>query len=109
MIRKRVKNSAAAVEEFHNAKRDDLKSREEAQITVLEAYIDESDSMGEDDITRAIQGVISKMRSEEKTVHQGSVMKSLVGPGGVLEDQAVDRQVVARLVKGKLYLTSSLS
>ena len=109
IIRKRVKSSGAAVEEFQNAKRDDLKSREVAQIAVLEAYIGDSDSMGEDDITRAIQGVIGKMRSEDKNVNQGSVMKSIVGPGGILEEHTVDRQVVARLVKGELYLTNFLS
>lgn len=106
IIRKRVKSSEAAVEEFQNAKRDDLKDREIAQIAVLEAYISDSDTMGEDDITRAIQDVIGKMRSEEKTVNQGSVMKSIVGPGGTLEDQMVDKQVVAKLVKGELHSPS---
>ena len=106
IIRKRVKSSEAAVEEFQNAKRDDLKDREIAQIAVLEAYISDSDTMGEDDITRAIQDVIGKMRSEEKTINQGSVMKSIVGPGGTLEDQMVDKQVVAKLVKGELHSPS---
>lgn len=91
IIRKRVKSSEAAVEEFQSAKRDDLKDREVAQMAVLEAYIGDSGSMGEDEITMAVQDVIGRMRSEGKTVNQGSVMKSIVGPGGVLEDQAVDR------------------
>lgn len=102
IIRKRVKSSEAAVEEFQSAKRDDLKDREVAQIAVLEAYIDDSGSMSEDDITRAIQDVIGKLRSEGKTVTQGSIMKSIVGPGGTLENQPVDKQVVAKLVKGML-------
>lgn len=106
IIRKRVKNSEAAVEEFQSAKRDDLKDREVAQIAVLEAYIGDSDSMGEDDITKAIQDVIGRMRSEEKTVNQGSVMKSMLGTGGTLEDRTVDKQVVAKLVKGELYFPS---
>ena len=103
IIRKRVRSSEAAVEEFQNAKRDDLKSREVAQIAVLEAYIGESGSVGEDDITRAILDVVGRLISEEKTVNQGSVMKLLVGPGGTLEDQVVDRQAVARLVKGESF------
>ena len=100
IIRKRVKSSEAAVEEFQSAKRDDLKDREVAQIAVLDAYISNSDSMGEDDIKRAIQDAIFKMRLEEKIVNQGSVMKYTVGPGGTLEDRMVDKQVVAKLVKG---------
>lgn len=101
IIRKRVKSSEAAVEDFRNAKRDDLKDREAAQIAVLEAYIDERDSMGEQDIVGAIKDVVGKLRAAEKTVNQGSVMKSMVGPGGTLEDQIIDKQVVAKLVKGE--------
>lgn len=107
IIRKRVKRSEAAVEEFQTAKRDDLKDREVAQIAVLESYISDSDSMGDDEIKRAIQDVIYKMRSEEKIINQGSVMKSIVGPGGIFEDHMVDKLVVAKLVKGAL-LSSSL-
>ena len=106
ILRKRVKSSEAAVEEFQSARRDDLKEREVAQIAVLEAYIGDNDSMGEDDIIRAIQDVIGRLRSEEKTVNQGSVMKSMVGPGGTLENQTVDKQVVAKLVKGELHSPS---
>lgn len=101
IIRKRVKSSEAAVEEFQYAKRDDLKDREVAQIAVLKTYIGNSGSFGEDDIARAIQDVIGKMRSEGKTVNQGIVMKSIVGPGGKLEDQSVDNQLVAQMVKGE--------
>lgn len=101
IIRKRVKSSEAAVEEFQSANRDDLIDREVAQIAVLEAYIGDSDTMGEDDITRAIQDVIGRMRSEGRSVSQGSVMKSMVGPGGVLEDRPVEKQVVAKLVQGE--------
>ena len=101
IIRKRVKNSEAAVDEFQSAKREDLKDREVAQIAILEAYIGESNLMGEDEITKAIQDIIGRMKSEDKTVNQGSVMKSMVGPGGILEDQSVDKQAVARLVRSK--------
>ena len=107
IIRKRVKNSEAAVQEFQNANRDDLKDREVAQIAVLESYIGENGSMGEEDITRVIQDVIGTLRTEEKNVNQGSVMKALVGPGGSLESQAVDNQVVAKLVKGESCLLFS--
>ena len=101
ILRKRIKNSEAAVEEFQNANRDDLKGREVAQIAVLQSYIGETDSIGEDDIKRAILKVISGLLCEDKTVNQGNVMKSLVGPGGSLENTAVDRQLVANLVKGE--------
>ena len=105
IIQKRVKSSAAAVEEFQAANRDDLKDREVAQIAVLEAYVGDTEALREEDITKVIQDVIGRMRSEEKTVNQGSVMKSLVGPDGMLEDEVVDRATVARLVKGESFLS----
>lgn len=100
IIRRRMKSSEAAAEEFQNEKRDDLKAREVAQIAVLEDYVVASNSMGEGDITIAIQDVVGKMRTEEKEVNRGSVMKALIGPGGTLENQMVDKSEVSRLVAG---------
>lgn len=100
IIRKRVKSSKAAAEEFETAKREDLRAREFAQIAVLEDYVKDSNSMGEADITTAIQDVIGKMRTKEKEVNRGSIMKALVGPGGSLADQTVDKSEVSRLVGG---------
>lgn len=100
IIRKRIKSSEAAAEEFSNAKREDLRSREAAQVAMLQEYIQDSDSMGEEDITVAIQAVIGTMRTEKNEVNRGSIMKALVGPGGTLDGQIVDKSDVARLVGG---------
>lgn len=102
LIRKRVKSSEGAIAEFETAKRGDLKEKEAAQIAVLEEYIKSSDFMSEEQITETIQAVIGKMRSEDKKTDKGSVMKALVGLGGALEGQLVDRKDVARLVNGIL-------
>ncbi len=97
-----MKTSEAAADEFRTAKREDLRAREIAQIAVLEEYVKDSNSMGEADITTAIQDVIGRMRTEEKEVNRGSVMKALVGPGGSLADQMVDKSEVSRLVGGMI-------
>lgn len=102
IIRKRVKSSKAATDEFQTAKREDLRAREIAQIAMLEDYVKASESMGEADITTAIQDAIETMRTEEKEVNRGSVMKALVGPGGSLADQTVDKSEVSRLVGGMI-------
>lgn len=102
LIRKRVKTSESAVAEFQRAKREDLKDREVAQIVVLENYIKDSGSLKEEDITNAVQDALGKLRTEEKPVNRGSVMKALVGPGGSLEDQLVNSRDVAKLVDGML-------
>lgn len=98
IIRKRLKSSEAAAAEFEAADRQDLKDREVAQIAVLDEYVQDSNSLGEQAITAAIQDVIGKMRSEKKEVNRGTIMKALVGPGGSLEGQMVDKSDVAKLV-----------
>ena len=102
IIRKRIKSSEAAALEFQAAKRHDLEAQESAQLTVLNEYLQDSQSMGEDDITTAAQTVIGKMRAQNQDVNRGSVMKALVGPGGSLERQTVDKSEVARLIGGMI-------
>ena len=100
IIRKRVKSSESAATDFQAAKRDDLKAREVAQIAVLDEYIQDSNYMREEEVTTAIQEIVDRLKMENKEVNRGSVMKALVGPGGSLEGQTVDKSDVARLVGG---------
>ncbi len=100
IIRKRVKSSESAATDFQAAKRDDLNAREVAQIAVLDEYIQDSNYMREEEVTTAIQEIVDRMKMENKEVNRDSVMKALVGPGGSLEGQTVDKSDVARLVGG---------
>jgi uncharacterized protein YqeY len=101
MIRRRVKSSEAASEEFQNANREDLKAREATQIGVLQEYLP-SRSLSEEDLTTMIQDVIGRMRTEGKDVRLGSVIKALVAEGGDLDGQSVDMKDVSRLVNGMI-------
>ena len=101
ILRKRVKSSVAAAEEFSNAKREDLRSRELAQITVLQEYMP-SNTLKEEDLKTTIQDVIGVMRTESKHVSQGNVMKTLVAVGGPLDGQLVDKKDVAKIVQSML-------
>lgn len=96
-----MKNSESAAADFAQAKRNDLQQKEMKQIAVLEEYLP-ANQLNEKDVTSAIEDVIGKLRIEGKDVTQGTVMKTLVGPGGSLVDQNVDRKDVARLVSGLL-------
>ena len=100
IIRKRAQSSVAAAEEFSNAKREDLKSREIAQMTVLQEYMP-SNTLKED-LKTTIQDVIDVMRTESKHISQGSVMKVLVAVGGPLDGQLVDKRDVAKIVQEML-------
>ena len=102
LIRKRVKISEAAAAEFQSAEREDLRNREIAQISMLHEYIQDSDSISEEAITKAVQDVISNMKTRKKDVSRGIVMKALIGPGGSLEGQMVDNSEVARIVGGMM-------
>lgn len=101
IIRKRVKSSVGAAEEFSNAKREDLRSREIAQITVLQEYMP-TITLKEEELKTAIQNVFGAMRMEGKQISQGSVMKTLVAVGGPLDGQLIDNKEVAKIVKGML-------
>ena len=98
LIQKRIRSSQEAVTEFEAAKRVDLKEKEAAQIRVLENYMEDSNIMSEADVTKIIQDSIGKMKAKGKKADKGSVMKALVGPGGTLENQLVDKKDLARVV-----------
>ena len=98
LIQKKIRSSQEAITEFEAAKRADLKEKEIAQIRVLEGYIGDSNILSEADVTKTVQDVLGNMRTEGKRMDKGSVMKALVGPGGALENQLVDKKDVARFV-----------
>lgn len=102
IIRKKVKNSQGALATFEAAGRKDLQDKEASQIKVLEDYIKDIKVMSEEDMTQAVQDLIGEMRTSGAKTDKGSVMKALTGPGGALDGQVLDKQVLARLVDGML-------
>ncbi|MDI1488734.1 MAG: hypothetical protein OHK93_008010 [Ramalina farinacea] len=102
LIRKRIKSSENAAEEAQKADREDLRGKELQQVALLQSYMTDSDIMGEDDVRIAVQQVIGEMRTGSKKTDKGSVMKALVGPGGALDGQLVDKQALAKMVDGML-------
>ncbi|KAL9636006.1 MAG: hypothetical protein Q9164_003108 [Protoblastenia rupestris] len=102
LIRKRAKSSEIAAKEAEDANRDDLRGKELQQVAVLVAYIKDSNFMGEEEVKIVVQQTIGKMRMEGNRCDKGSVMKALVGPGGALNGQLVDRKDVANIVDGML-------
>ncbi len=102
LLRKRIAASRSAAVEFSAANRSDLKDKEEAQITVLEEYAGGVETLGQEEITRVVGESIGKMRTEGHKVDTGTVLKHLLGPGGVLDGKPVEKGEVARVVKGML-------
>lgn len=100
LLRKKAASSRAAAQEFGSANREDLQSKEMAQVAVLEEYASGVETVGEEEVTEAIQSVLGKMRTEGKSVNIGSVLKELLGPEGALQGKPVEGKEVARLAKG---------
>ena len=102
IIRKHVKSSEGAAKEASEAKRNDLLEKELQQIAILESYIKDSNVMSKEDVKMAVQRTIDEMRTEGMKIGQGSVMKALVGLGGTLDGQLIDKKEVASIVNGML-------
>ncbi|KAF2844581.1 GatB/YqeY domain-containing protein [Plenodomus tracheiphilus IPT5] len=79
LVQKQIKASKSAIEEFQAAKREDLVTKEQAQLAVLQAYADEIPTMQESEIDGLIQSVLDTIGEGKKTV--GSVIGQVVTGG----------------------------
>ena len=99
MIRKRTAAAKDAAQQFAAADRPDLKEKEDAQITVLDEYAAQVETMSLDDIRSAVSREISQLKEAGKKVDVGSVLKSLFAAGGPLDGKPAERAEVARITK----------
>jgi len=102
LLRKKAATSKTASQEFAEAKRDDLKQKQDAEIAVLDEYAGQVETMPEDDISQAVEEVVKSMESSAAKMNAGMVLKELFKPGGRLEDKAVEKAHVAAIVKRRL-------
>ena len=102
LLRKRIAASRSAAQEFGDAKRDDLRDKELAQVAVIEEYASGVETVGQDFIAEVVARVIGAMRTNGQILNMGTVLKALVGPGGELDGKPVDKAEVARIAKGML-------
>lgn len=91
--------STTAQKEFADASRQDLAEKEKAQEDVLKQYADElaGDAPTAEAVRQAIEEALQALDKAKQNT--GQLMKSLIGPGGRFEGQAVDGKEVSRLVK----------
>lgn len=96
MLRSRAKLSKSAAADFSTAKRDDLKEKEEAQIAVLQEYIDSVKMVSEEEILNLAAEAVKRLELEGKGIHMGSVIKSLLE---ALDGKPVEMASVSRIVR----------
>ncbi len=89
VIKKQVKTHKESIEMFEKGKRDDLVSKEKAQLVILESYLPEQ--LGED----KIRGIIASIKAANPTADFGSLMKLTLAE---LKGQA-DGSTIAKILK----------
>jgi uncharacterized protein len=103
ILRKKLSASKAASQEFADAKRDDLKQKQDAEIAVLDEYAGQVETFSEDRISEVVEEVVKTMEgSSSAKVNAGLVLKELFKPGGALQDKPVEKAQVAAIVKRRL-------
>lgn len=102
LLRKSAAASKAASEEFASQGRADLKEREEAQIAVLEEYAGGVAMISEEEVKKTAEETRQAMVAEDVKVDKGSLLRRLIGQGGVFDQKPVDRAMVAKVVQSTL-------
>lgn len=96
MLKSRAKLSKSASEDFRAAKRDDLREKEEAQIAVLQEYIESVKMVSEEEILNLAAEAVNRLQLEGRSIYMGSVIKSLLE---ALDGRAVEMASVSRIVR----------
>lgn len=102
LLRKRAAASKQAAEEFQKAKREDLVGKEEEQVAIMEGYAGSVKMVDEEEIKAKVKNVRMEMDKEGTKVDKGSLIRKLIGPGGVFDGQPVEAKTVARMVQVEL-------
>lgn len=96
MLKSRAKLSKSASVDFRAAKRDDLREKEEAQIAVLQEYIESVKLVSEEEILNLAAEAVTRLELAGRGIHMGSVIKSLLE---ALDGRAVEMASVSRIVR----------
>ncbi|KFY33765.1 hypothetical protein V494_07346 [Pseudogymnoascus sp. VKM F-4513 (FW-928)] len=100
LVRKNAAASKQAAEEFVEAGRQDLADKETEQMKVMEEYIGEVKTMGEEEIKQVVGEVVEGLKAEagQAKLQMGEVLKKVFSKE-VLGEKNVERSDVARIVK----------
>lgn len=101
----RIKQAKTAAAEFENAKRDDLKEKEDAQINILQAYLNEKETFTDEEISNAAIKVMRMIEEDGRKVTMGKVISGLVKIGGPFDGKPVEMATVTRIVRNLTSLT----
>lgn len=102
MLRKQMRAAEDARAEFASAGREDLVAKEGAQIAVLEEYLGNSgvETVAGPALEAIVKDLARALEAETgKMPGMGDIMKTAMGPGGMLENKGVDKAQLVRIIK----------
>lgn len=102
LLRKKIAASQISSKAFQDAGRQDLKEREDAEIAILDHYAANIETMDPDEVRIIVATMIDQEKSAGRKLTMGDILPKLIGPGGPLQGQPVEKSLLARLVKEKL-------
>ncbi|KAI4947811.1 Altered inheritance of mitochondria protein 41 mitochondrial [Alternaria arbusti] len=77
LVQKQIKASSASIEEFRNAKREDLVEKEQAHLDVLKGYAQEIPLVENSEVDALVKSVIEGIEEGKRSF--GSVMGKVMG------------------------------
>ncbi|KAE8166736.1 hypothetical protein BDV40DRAFT_254425 [Aspergillus tamarii] len=99
LIRKRMAGAKDAAQQFANDNRPDLKESEEKNVTILEEYASQVETISLDDVKQIVAQEISRLKETGQKVEIGTLLKSLFAPGGALDGKPAERSEVAKVAR----------
>ena len=102
LLRKRSAASKAAAQVFAQAKREDLKGKQEAEIAVLEEYAAQVHTMPAQEVGDAIDQALHELGKRGSGLNPGLVMRELFKAGGRLKDKPVETTSLVAMIKSRI-------
>ena len=63
LLKRQAQSSGASIQDFDAAKRADLKAKEEAQLAVLNEYIDSIPTVSDEEVDQAVTQILSNLKA----------------------------------------------
>jgi uncharacterized protein YqeY len=94
LIQKQIKSSQVSIDEFRNAKREELVEKEQQQLDVLKAYAEEIPTVAESEVDALVKTVLEGLEEGKRSF--GSVMGKVMG---VIKGRPFDAEYVTKKIQ----------
>ncbi|KAF1960681.1 GatB/YqeY domain-containing protein [Byssothecium circinans] len=101
LLQKQIKSSNTAIEEFNNARREDLVEKEKVQLGVLKEYRDRIDVVGEEEMEGLVRSVVEMEKESGKweALKEGARKGVIMGKTRArIGDRPVDGEVLSGVI-----------